>query len=229
MREAGFPRFRAIAEHAVLAEFGESASDSAYRQVIGLDAALAAAAFPGFVEAVPAFVSLLVEFDPGVTDHRSVEQALRGLLQHPALPVPQGQLHEVAVCYDADLAPDLAAVSAQTGLGPDAVIAAHLAAEYRVVIYGFAPGYAYLTGVPAALHLPRKPAALRGVAAGSVIVAGAQCLITTLTMPTGWWIIGRSPTRIFLDDPARPFLFAIADRVRFRRINRADHDAAMRG
>ena len=39
--------------------------------------------------------------------------------------------------------------------------------------------------------------------------------------PTGWWIIGRSPTAIPLPDRARPFLVDVGDRVRFRRIGRA--------
>ena len=45
-------------------------------------------------------------------------------------------------------------------------------------------------------------------------------------MPTGWWIIGRSPTPILRDGEERPFLFDIGDRVRFRRIGRAAFDAA---
>src|SRR5690606_14886683 len=103
--------------------------------------------------------------------------------------------------------------------------AAHLAGQYEVFMYGFAPGYAYLAGVPEAIRMPRKPTALRGVAAGSVLIAGPQCLVSTITMPTGWWNIGRSPTRILTDDPERPFLFDIGDRVRFRRIGRAEYDA----
>ena len=74
-------------------------------------------------------------------------------------------------------------------------------------MYGFSPGYAYLTGVPSALHLPRKDAAVPAVPAGSVIIAGGQCLITALTMPTGWWIIGRSPLRVLRPKADRPFLF----------------------
>ncbi|MGB5870551.1 MAG: carboxyltransferase domain-containing protein, partial [Albidovulum sp.] len=56
---------------------------------------------------------------------------------------------------------------------------------------------------------------------GSVIIAGPQCLITTLTMPTGWSIIGRSPTRILTGDPTHPFLFDVGDRVSFERIDLA--------
>ncbi len=222
---APFPQFRPVADQAVLVEFGDAINDESYAQVRSLDAKLAQNPFVGFTEAVPAYVSLLVAFDAMITDHEAVVLALQSLLSSPTLPPPTGILREVEVCYDADIAPDLDAVVKQTGLSRDAVITAHLAQTYQVVMYGFAPGYAYLGGLPSALHLPRKPSAKRGVAAGSVIIAGAQCLITTLTMPTGWWVIGRSPTRILLDDAARPFLFDVGDTLRFKRIDRASFDA----
>jgi inhibitor of KinA len=96
-------------------------------------------------------------------------------------------------------------------------------------MYGFAPGYAYLAGVPEEIRLPRKQAAVRDISAGSVIIAGPQCLVTTLTMPTGWWIIGRSPTRILRgEDVNRPFLFDVGDRVRFRRISRDVFEASVK-
>jgi inhibitor of KinA len=172
---------------------------------------------------------LLVVFDPGLADHAGVTAHLRRLLDDTAPPLTPGTVHDVLVCYDDDLSPDLGSVAAQTGLSPEAVIDAHLGATYSVVMYGFAPGYAYLAGLPPALTLPRKAAAVRGVPAGSVLIAGAQCLVSTLLMPTGWWNIGRSPTPILLDDPARPFLMEVGDRVRFRRIDRARLDAEGRG
>jgi len=63
------------------------------------------------------------------------------------------------------------------------------------------------------------------VPGGSVLIAGPQCLVSTLTMPTGWWVIGRSPTRILTGDEDRPFLFDVGDRVSFRRIDRATYEA----
>jgi inhibitor of KinA len=220
------PRFRPVAEHAVLVEFADRIDADAQATVHRLDRALAAAPFAGLREAIPAYVSLLVAFDPAVTDHKAVGRHLGRLLAGAAPAASPPATHEVAVCYDAALAPDLAAVAAQTAMSPEAVIAAHLAGDYAVAMYGFAPGYAYLSGVPEPIRLPRKAAALRGVAAGSVIVAGAQCLVTTLTMPSGWWVIGRSPTRILDSGAERPFLFEVGDRVRFRRIARDTFDAA---
>ncbi len=219
------PLFRPIAERAVLVEFGTALDHTAHEAVLRLDQALAAQPFPGFREAIPAFVNLLVEFDPATTDHPNVTAHLRGLLTAKTTARPQPTQREVLICYDANLAPDLAAVAQQTGLTPDAVVNAHLSGDYAVFMYGFAPGYAYLGGVPEVIRLDRKPAPVRGVAAGSVIIAGAQCLVTTLVMPTGWWIIGRSPTAILTHDPARPFLFDVGDKVRFRRIRRAEYEA----
>lgn len=220
-----FPRFRAVADQAVLVEFGDVINDAAYEQVLSLDKKLAQSPFDGFTESVPAYVSLLVAFDPTITDHAAVKLALQALVAGPLLAASKGKQHQIEVCYDLDIAPDIEEVAKQTGLTPDAVINAHLANTYQVVMYGFAPGYAYLGGLPNSLQLPRKPSAKRGVPAGSVIIAGAQCLITTLTMPTGWWIIGRSPTRILLDGPVRPFLFDVGDTLRFKRIDRATFDA----
>lgn len=220
------PIFRPIAERAVLVEFATALDQTAHDAVLRLDQALAAQPFAGFRESVPAFVNLLVEFDPLTTDHPTAITHLRHLLTAKTAPRAQPAQREVQVCYDAELAPDLAAVAEATGMTMEAVINAHLAGDYAVFLYGFAPGYAYLGGVPAPIRLDRKPAPVRDVAAGSVIIAGAQCLVTTLLMPTGWWIIGRSPTRILTGDPARPFLFDVGDKVRFRRISRATYEAA---
>lgn len=214
--------YRPVADHALLVEFATSITDAAHAQVLALDQALAAQPFHGFREAIPAFVNLLVDFDPVLTDHAEVEAHLRSLAGQTHAPNAP-TLREGLVCYDD--APDLDAVARQTGLSPEAVIAAHLSGDYSVFLYGFAPGYAYLGGLPEALRLDRKPSPVRGVPAGSVIIAGAQCLITTLTMPTGWWIIGRSPTRVLTGDAARPFLFDVGDQVRFRRITKADYEA----
>ena len=224
--EMTYPTFRAVADHAVLVEFGDTISDTVHAQVIHLDHALAKAPFIGFNEAIPAFVNILIDFDPLVTDHQSVEAHLRHLLLQPVTDSDSHQLHEVLVCYEPPYAQDLAAVATHTGLSEEAVINAHLAGDYKIYLYGFAPGYAYMAGTPTPIQLARKPSPVRGVEAGSVIIAGPQCLVTTLTMPTGWWVIGRSPTRILTGQPDHPVLFDVGDHVRFRRISLAEYETA---
>ncbi|KAB2703295.1 allophanate hydrolase subunit 1 [Brucella lupini] len=222
--ERSYPFYSHIAEHSLLVEFGDRIDHDIHDAVLRLDKALSAEPFDGFLEAVPAYAGILIRFDPLVSDHAAAERATRHLLGRASVGAAKPASREVLVCYDDDLSPDLDVVADMTCLGRDAVIAAHLAGRYDVFMYGFAPGYAYLAGVPETIHLPRKPAAVRGVAAGSVLIAGPQCLVSTITMPTGWWIIGRSPTRILTGNDDRPFLFDVGDQVRFRRINRAEYE-----
>jgi inhibitor of KinA len=221
-----FPVFKPVADRAVLVEFGTTIADDIHARVLRLDRLVAAAPPFGLIEVVPAYASLLVVFDPVQTDHDQMTAALQDRMTGADLPTVDGRTHDIAVCYDADLGTDLAQIAAMTGQSPEAAIAAHLGGQYRVYLYGFAPGFAYLAGTPAALQLPRKPTAVRDVPAGRVIIAGPQCIVTTLTMPTGWWVVGASPDPILRDDPDRPFRFDVGDAVRFHRIDRAAYHAA---
>ena len=214
--------FKPISDCALLVELGSFVDDEINKSIIVLDRAIARANIQGVKEIVPAFVNLLIVFDPLVTDHRAVQigvEALFPLSNDGAQ--SQSKTHIVNVCYDTAFAPDLENVANACGVSVEAVIDAHTASEYRVNMYGFAPGYAYLSGVPKPIQVPRKPASIRDIPAGSIIIAGPQCLITTLQMPTGWSVIGRSDAEIITADPDRPFLFDPGDSVIFRRVDRA--------
>jgi len=218
------PQFKAIADHALLVTFADEISEAAHAAVIALDHAIANNPPEGMIETVPALVNLLVSFDPILTDHIAIETHVRDCITGLNIRDITGVQRVVKVCYEAPFSPDLEAVSTATGLSRDAVINAHLAGDCHVLMYGFAPGYAYLSGVTPEIQVPRKLAPVRDVPAGSVIIAGPQCLVTTLMMPTGWSIIGRSPTPILTNDPKHPFLFNVGDRVAFERIDTATFD-----
>jgi inhibitor of KinA len=223
--DEAWPRFTPVADHALLVSFGDVIADATSAAVLSLDQALAESPPTGMTESVPALVNLLIDFDPVRTDHAMVRAHVERLLHAPPHARAPGRQHTVEVCYDDDFAPDLAPVARATGLSIDDVIDCHLRGDYVVRMYGFAPGYAYLSGVPAAIQVPRKPSAVRGRPTGSVLIAGPQCLVSTLTMPTGWSIIGRSPTRILTPEERVPVLFEVGDTVRFARIDRAQYEA----
>jgi len=222
------PSFKAIADHALLVSFADEISEQAHASVIALDMAVKDNPPVGVIETVPGLVNILISFNPIVTDHEALEACLRSNLEELQVQVPMGIQRYVQVCYEASFAPDLGRVAKATGLTSDAVINAHISGDYRVLMYGFSPGYAYLTGVPETIHVPRKLAAVRNVPAGSLIIAGSQCLVTTLTMPTGWSVIGRSPTAILTGDTNRPFLFDVGDQVTFERIDVAAYERLVR-
>lgn len=223
------PTFTAIADHALLVSFADEINQDAHATVVSLDQAIAAHPPAGVVETVPALVNLLVSFDFMTTDHAQIEACVRAILKGLDVRTVTGIQRQIQVCYEAPFAPDLETVAAATGLTTEAVVNAHLAGQYDVLMYGFSPGYAYLSGVSEQIQVPRKPAPVRDVPAGSVIIAGPQCLVTTLTMPTGWSIIGRSPTPIPTGDPDHPFLFDVGDRVVFERIDCDTYDRLQKG
>ena len=136
---------------------------------------------------------------------------------------------EVPICSDLDLAPDLEDVAHSAGLSPAAAAALHASAEYTVAFLGFAPGFPYIDGLPAALHHPRLDSPRPRVRTGSVGIAGARTGIYPQASPGGWRVIGATPLRLF--DPQRdpPALFAPGDRVRFRCIERDEFDALESG
>ena len=221
------PTFKSVADHALLIEFGTHVDDDLNKKVVALAQVISRTAILGVVETVPALVNLLVVFDPMVTTHTMIQAAVSRLFPLDVAKHGRQAKHRVAVCYDTELSPDLICVAKANDLSVDAVIAVHLSSELRVSMYGFAPGFAYLSGLPHAIQVPRKPSATRGVPTGRVMIAGPQCLITTVVMPTGWSIIGRSPSQIIQDNPDDPFLFKVGDTVVFDRIQRADLPVGM--
>jgi len=216
------PSFKPVADHALLVTLATEVSEEANLAIIALDQAINAAEITGLSETIPAFVNLLIEFDPLMTDHGLMEQAVRGLFPTHDHKAANPELHIVEVCYEGDYAQDLQAVADICGISTESVVNSHLAGNYKVGMYGFAPGYAYMSGVAEQIQVPRKSAAVRDIPAGSVIIAGPQCLITTMLMPTGWCIIGRTHTEVLRDDPIKPFLFNVGDRVAFKRVSLDD-------
>lgn len=118
----------------------------------------------------------------------------------------------IAVRYDG---PDLADVAATTGLTEDEVVAAHTATTWTVGFGGFAPGFAYLVGGDARLHVPRRDTPRPSVPAGSVGLAGDFSGIYPRSSPGGWQLIGRTDAELFDVGRNPPALLQPGMRVRF--------------
>ena len=124
------PLYRPVGDHGLLVEFGETITQETHALVLRLDAALSAKTFEGFRESVPAYVNVLIDFDPTVADHKTVQDAVEALLGVKDAVEVKGETREVLVCYDDEFAPDLRIVTERTGLGVEELIAAHLQGDY---------------------------------------------------------------------------------------------------
>ena len=211
------PRYLAAGECALVVEFGQTIDAAIHDRVLALDATIGAARFDGVSETVPTYRSLMIHFDPRRISMAVLIEAIRGL--DPAVEAPPAPRHlRIPVCYEPPFAEDLGAVAATLGLPEDEIVALHSGALYRVYMYGFAPGFTFLGGLPPALAIPRRPTPRPPAPPGSLLIAGGQALIASISMPTGWHQIGRTPLRVF--DPKREpmVLAAIGDAISFEPI-----------
>ncbi len=58
-----------------------------------------------------------------------------------------------------------------------------------------------------------------------VLVGGGLSLVATNPMPTGWYVVGRTPERLFARDREPPFLIAPGDAIRFEPVDAASFAA----
>jgi KipI family sensor histidine kinase inhibitor len=179
--------------------------------VIGLHAALTAEPPTGVVELVPAARTVLIAFEPGATDAAGVEAAVRALDWQPGAPA-EGPLVEIPVVYDGE---DLEAVAAEAGLAVAEVVALHAGGEYAVAFCGFAPGFGYLSGLDARLHVPRLDTPRTRVPAGAVAIADRFSAVYPRASPGGWRLIGRTDATLWDTERNPPALLSPGTRVRF--------------
>lgn len=194
-------------------------------------------AIPWVAEVVTGYASIAVYFDlSAATDagaplgeiahwmEAQVSDALRS--SSPAPAEAERLAVEILICADAEFALDLEEIARHIGLSQAEIIRIYTGASYSVRCVGFTPGFAYLSGLPARLMMPRRATPRTKVPAGSVAIGGPQTGIYPVASPGGWNVIGRTPLRLF--DPQRdpPSLLRTGDRVRFRAITRDEFLAA---
>jgi KipI family sensor histidine kinase inhibitor len=214
------PRFLSAGETALVVEFGTTIDPAIHERVLAFDRALAEAQIEGVVESVPTYRSVMVHYDPLIVEPQQLVDRLRTI---PAAVRTDRKSRRwiVPVCYAQAFADDLDYVGQSLGLTPERVVALHSAATYRIYMYGFAPGFAYLGGLPAELTISRRATPRPRAEASSILIAGGQALITTVPMPTGWYVLGRTPERFFSLARKPVFLAEVGDEVQFEPIDEA--------
>jgi inhibitor of KinA len=219
------PRYRIMGDGALLVEVGDTIHDEINSKVRRLFIALKER-LPGLLlDAVPAYASLLLIFDPLKTSASQLQNAIDRLFHGlDDFDIPAPTIFEIPVVYGEEYGPDLKWVSRYHGISVEEVIHLHTETVYRVFMIGFSPGFPYLGELPEALETPRKETPRTAVPKGSVGLAQKQTGIYPSPSPGGWQIIGRTPLELFNPSKEPPALLQMGDRVRFRRIDEAEMD-----
>ncbi len=214
--DKSYPRYQAVGESALLLELSDEMSPAVNDQVRALDSRMLVAPLAGVIEWIPAYVSLMVKYDPRSVQFDALKQWINDCLASASEETKAKKRSIVIpVLYGGEGGPDLEYVAAFHNLSRSEVVLLHTQATYRVAMMGFTPGFAYLSGLDPSLNTTRRETPRIHVPAGSVGIAGGQTGIYPLDSPGGWQLIGKTDRTMFNPDQDPPFLLSPGDIIRF--------------
>jgi KipI family sensor histidine kinase inhibitor len=213
------PRILPCGDGALSVDFGNVIDPDINGKVLALEEVLRAHGPTGLLETVPTYRSLMIQFDPTLTDYDALERFLVGAARNVAPRNAKGRRWRVPVVYGGAFGIDLEDVAQRHGLTVNQVIDLHAEGVYRVYMIGFMPGFAYLGGLDPRLATPRRTRPRAKIPASSVIIGGGQAAVASIECPSGWHILGRTPIRSYDPDRDPAFLLAAGDEVVFQPID----------
>ena len=129
-----------------------------------------------------------------------------------AAPSAHPNLVTLEVDYDGA---DLISLADKLDLSVEALIRLHTEPTYEVAFCGFAPGFAYLSGLNPRLHVQRLATPRPQVPAGSVAIADSYSAVYPQSSPGGWHLLGRTGANLFDIIRPDPALLQPGTQVRF--------------
>ncbi|HZV97221.1 MAG TPA: 5-oxoprolinase subunit PxpB [Candidatus Nitrosocosmicus sp.] len=220
------PRLLPCGDLAVSVELADEINREVNARVLALEYLIQQKGIAGVTETLPTYRSLLVYYDPAVIGADELHATLRALVAEARPEVlPPARIVEVPCAYGGELGFELETAAGKLGLAPEEMVRLHAGADYHVYFVGFTPGLPYMTGMPERLNIPRLVNPRTKTPAGSVAIGGVQCCIYSVESPGGFWVLGRTPVRLYDPAAADPILLRAGDQVRFRSIERAEYDA----
>ncbi|WNC70335.1 5-oxoprolinase subunit PxpB [Thalassotalea nanhaiensis] len=209
-------------ENSLIIYFSEHASPQVSAQVQKSSRLLQNVLADVLVDVVPSYASLLIIYDPLLTDNFYVLSTINRTLSDSSTAIVEtGKVVTLPVYYSTESGADLERIALHSKLSVDEVIDIHQQSEYRVYAIGFAPGFAYLGEVDARIAMPRLATPRLKVPLGAVAIADRQTAVYPAESPGGWNIIGLCPQRMF-DPKATPTMpVEVGDTVKFKAVSRS--------
>ena len=203
-------------DSALLIEFGQEISPEINARITAFVHLLKAQHIEGVQDMIPAFTSLLINYDPRVVNYKSLTKRLQKLLK---LDVNEeasaSRVFEIPVCYGGEYGPDIENIAKHAGLTEEEVIEIHSSKDYLIYMLGFLPGFSYLGGLDERIHTPRLANPRIRIPAGSVGIGGSQTGIYPLDSPGGWQLLGMTPVKTYDPEREDPILFEAGNYIRF--------------
>ncbi len=212
-------------DQGLLAEYGDGISPDINAKVRGMAIRMKESKPKGVIEIIPTYRSLLVVYDPCMTNPYILEKFMCALEESAQdKKIPPSRVVEIPVCYGEKYGPDIDNVASTNNITTDDVIQIHSESEYQIYMVGFTPGFPFLGGLSEKLYTPRLETPRLKVPKGSVGIANNQTGVYPIESPGGWQIIGRTPLNLFDPDRSNPLLYKAGDKIKFKSISEHEFD-----
>ncbi|WKA55019.1 5-oxoprolinase subunit PxpB [Planococcus shixiaomingii] len=218
--------FSPLGDHAVVIEVGQEISEAVQAKVRTISQLLESRPPDWMVEAIPAFTTIAVFYNPLAAQYAAAVAELKELVQQTEeVTALKSRTVEIPVCYGGEFGPDLEFVAAHNGLTPEEVISIHTSGTYSVHMIGFAPGFPFIGGMSEKIAAPRRDSPRLRIPERTVGIAGKQTGVYPIETPGGWQLIGRTPLRLFRPEDEVPSLLRAGDKIVFKKITESEYHA----
>lgn len=208
----------------MLVEWGAVIDPKINQKITGLVSLFKDQKIEGVIDFIPAFSSLLINYDPRIIAYRRLKKITEDLL---TIEISNNQLNkrifEIPVCYGGEYGPDIEFIAKNAQLTKEELIQIHSGTDYLIYMLGFLPGFSYLGGLDDRIHTPRLNNPRKAIPAGSVGIGGSQTGIYPLESPGGWQLLGRTPIKTYDPEREEPILFEAGDYIRFVPVDQATY------
>ncbi|NME58396.1 5-oxoprolinase subunit PxpB [Dorea formicigenerans] len=209
-------RILTAGDSALLIEFGKEINPETNRKITAIVQLMREQHIEGIVDVIPAFCSLLINYDPRVLSYEELKERMENLLKmETKTETTRKRIFEIPVCYGGEYGPDIDNIAEHAGLSVNEVIKIHSSKDYLIYMLGFLPGFTYLGGLNERIHTPRLASPRLTIRAGSVGIGGSQTGIYPLDSPGGWQLMGLTPVRTYDPERQTPILVEAGDYIRF--------------
>ncbi len=209
-------RILTAGDSALLIEFGKEINPEINRKITALVQLMREQHIEGIVDVIPAFCSLLINYDPRVLSYEELKERMEHLLKmETKTEATRKRIFEIPVCYGGEYGPDIENIAEHAGLSVEEVIKIHSSKDYLIYMLGFLPGFTYLGGLDERIYTPRLASPRLKIRAGSVGIGGSQTGIYPLDSPGGWQLMGLTPVRTYDPERQTPILVEAGDYIRF--------------
>lgn len=212
---------RLISEDTLLVEFGDQFCEEIQKKVFALVNAIANSSLSNKVETLPAIRSVMIRFDPFVLQSEQLIEDIKALQIVPAKLISKQWL--VSVCFEGKHAEDLNALSERLHLSRKQTKEKFLNTILRVSMIGFAPGFTYLSGIDEGLHVPRRATPRSPMPENSLMLGGKMASLTSVSMTTGWYVVGQVPFALFDVTRTKRTTFAVGDEIKINAISKKEY------